>query len=112
MTGMVPMVANVFSLPSGRIVSAAGHQLPGLWEAIHHTLFTLSGTGETLLPVFKKIHNAMINLHRLPLGIRREDFDTEADYQYALENYDDLYNMAEDIAMDDYYEKKYGKIEK
>lgn len=49
----------------------------------------------------------MINLHRLPLGIRREDFDTEADYQFALENYDDLYNMAEDLAMEDYYEKKY-----
>lgn len=49
----------------------------------------------------------MTNLHHFPLGISREDFDTEADYQYALEHYDELYNEAEDLAMEDYYEKKY-----
>ena len=109
MTGMVPMDVTVFSLPSGRIVSAAGHQLPGLWEAIHHNTVYPPERVRRSFRFFKKTHNAMINLHRLPLGIRREDFDTEADYQFALENYDDLYNMAEDIAMDDYYEKKYPK---
>lgn len=49
----------------------------------------------------------MTNLHHFPLGISREDFDSEADYQYALEHYDELYNEAEDLAMEDYYEKKH-----
>lgn len=48
-------------------------------------------------------------MHHFPLGVSREDFDTEEEYQFAVENYDELYNMAEDIAMDDYYEKKYHK---
>ena len=33
--------------------------------------------------------------------------DTEEDYQYAIEHYWDLYNMAEDMAMEEHYEKKY-----
>ena len=49
-----------------------------------------------------------INLHRLPLAPRRRDFDSEADYQYAKEHWDELYNEAEDAAMERYYEKKYG----
>ena len=51
----------------------------------------------------------MINLHRFPLCVKRSDFDSEADYQYALENFDDLYNEAEDIAMEAYYERKYNQ---
>ena len=47
------------------------------------------------------------SLKHFPLGICREDF-----YQYAIEHYWDLYNMAEDMAMEEHYEKKYGKIEK
>ena len=50
-----------------------------------------------------------MNLHRFPLCISRSDFDSEADYQYALENFDDLYNEAEDIAMEAYYERKYNQ---
>ena len=50
----------------------------------------------------------MINLHHLPLGIKRSDFDSEEEYQYALEHYDELYNEAEDIAMEKYYEEKYN----
>lgn len=50
-----------------------------------------------------------INIHRLPLAPSREDFDSEADYQFAVENWDDLYNEAEDAAMERYYEKKYGR---
>ena len=52
------------------------------------------------------------SLKHFPLGISRSDFDTEEDYQYAIEHYWDLYNMAEDMAMEEHYEKKYGKIEK
>ena len=47
------------------------------------------------------------SLKHFPLGICREDFDTEEDYQYAIEHYWDLYNMAEDMAMEEHYEKKY-----
>lgn len=50
----------------------------------------------------------MISTRRLPLAPRRRDFDSEADYQYAKEHFDELYNEAEDIAMEDYYEKKYN----
>ena len=50
----------------------------------------------------------MINLHHFPLPweMSRGMFDTEADYQYALEHYDELYNEAEDLAMQKYYEDK------
>ena len=54
----------------------------------------------------------MINLHHFPVSPTRSDFTTEEEYQYALEHYDDLVIMAEDIAMEDYYEKKHGKNEK
>lgn len=37
----------------------------------------------------------------------RSMFDTEEEYQYALEHYDELYNEAEDIAMERYYEEKH-----
>ena len=47
------------------------------------------------------------SLKHFPLGICREDFDTEEDYQYAIEHYWDMYNMAEDMAMEKYYEEKY-----
>ena len=49
-----------------------------------------------------------INLHRLPLAPRRRDFDSEGDYLNAVEHWDELHNEAEDIAMEEYYEKKYG----
>ena len=107
MTGMVRQIAApLFSPSAGRIVSAAGHDFPSLGRLLHDTLFN---PGRVRAPsgFFKTTNNDMINLHRLPLGIRREDFDSEADYQFALENYDDLYNEAEDIAMEEYYEKKY-----
>ena len=57
MTGMVPMDATVFSLPSGRIVSAAGHPFP-VWGGYFTTHYTVSlpGTGATLLPVFQDIN--------------------------------------------------------
>jgi hypothetical protein len=50
----------------------------------------------------------MINLHHFPLPweLSRRMFDTEAEYLYALEHYDELYNEAEDLAMDKYYEEK------
>ena len=51
----------------------------------------------------------MINMHRLPISPRREDFDSEADYLYAVEHWDELYNEAEDLAMEEYYEKKYNR---
>ena len=47
------------------------------------------------------------SLKHFPLGISRSDFDTEEDYQYAIEHYWDLYNMAEDMAMEKCYEEKY-----
>ena len=47
------------------------------------------------------------SLEHFPIGISRSDFDSEEDYQYAVENYWDLYNMAEDIAMEKCYEEKY-----
>ena len=50
----------------------------------------------------------MISTRRLPLAPLRRDFDSEADYQYAKEHWDELYNEAEDIAMEEHYEKKYG----
>ena len=49
-----------------------------------------------------------INLHRFPLAPRRRDFDSEGAYLNAVEHFDELYNEAEDIAMEEYYEKKYG----
>lgn len=48
------------------------------------------------------------SLEHFPLGISRSDFDTEEDYQYAIEHYWDLYNMAEDMAMEEHYEKRNG----
>ena len=48
------------------------------------------------------------SLKHFPLGISRSDFDTEEDYQYAIEHYWDLYNMAEDVAMEEHYEKRNG----
>ena len=48
------------------------------------------------------------SLKHFPLGLCREDFDTEEDYQYAIEHYWDLYNMAEDVAMEERYEKRNG----
>ena len=57
-------------------------------------------------PIFNK--DMGINLRRLPLAPRRRDFDSEADYQYAKEHFDELYNEAEDIAMEEHYEKKYS----
>lgn len=52
----------------------------------------------------------MINLRRFPLPweMCRSQFDTDEDYYYAQQHYDELYNEAEDIAMEDYYEKKYN----
>ena len=40
--------------------------------------------------------------------VKRTDCDSEAEYQYALEHYDELYNEAEDIAREKYYEEKYN----
>ena len=50
----------------------------------------------------------MINLHNFPLPweVSRNQFDTEEEYQNAREHYDELYNEAEDIAMERYYERK------
>ena len=48
----------------------------------------------------------MKNLHNLPIAPRREDFDNEADYLYAVEHWNELYLQAEDLAMERYYEKK------
>ena len=49
-----------------------------------------------------------MNLHHFPLGIKRTDCDSEEQYQYTVEHYDELYNDAEDIAMERYYEEKYN----
>ena len=51
----------------------------------------------------------MINLHNFPLPwqMSRSLFDTEEEYQYALQHYDELNNEAEDIAMERYYEEKH-----
>lgn len=49
-----------------------------------------------------------INLHRFPLAPRRQDFDSEGAYLNAVEHWDELYNDAEDIAMEEHYEKKYS----
>lgn len=46
-------------------------------------------------------------LHNLPIYPRREDFDSEADYLYAVENWNDIYNEAEDLAMERHYERKF-----
>jgi len=48
-------------------------------------------------------------MHRLPISPGREDFDSESDYLYAVEHWDELYNEAEDLAMEEYYEKKYNR---
>ena len=50
----------------------------------------------------------MISTRRLPLAPLRRDFDSEADYQYAKEHWDELTLQAEDAAMERYYEKKYS----
>lgn len=50
----------------------------------------------------------MINLHNLPISPRRVDFDSEEDYLFAQENWDELYNEAEDLAMEEYYNEKYN----
>lgn len=50
----------------------------------------------------------MISTRRLPLAPRRRDFDSEADYQYAKEHWDELQIEAEDVAMEEHYEKKYS----
>ena len=46
-------------------------------------------------------------IRNFPLGICREDFDTEEDYQYAIEHYWDLYNMAVVVGLVERYEKKF-----
>ena len=48
----------------------------------------------------------MKSLQHLPISPRRQDFDSESAYLYAVEHWDELYNEAEDIAMDQYYESK------
>ena len=48
-----------------------------------------------------------MSIRRLPLYPRRQDFATEADYQYSREHWDELTLQAEDAAMEKYYEKKY-----
>lgn len=50
-----------------------------------------------------------MSMKNFPLNVDRSKFDSEADYQYFLEHYDELYLEAEDIAMESYYENKYGK---
>ena len=50
----------------------------------------------------------MVSISRLPIAPRRQDFDSEAAYLNAVEHWDELYNEAEDIAMEKYYEKKYS----
>ena len=59
MTGMVPMDATVFSLPSGRIVSAAGRTFPVWGGFTTHYTVSPPGTGATLLPVFNKKPTAL-----------------------------------------------------
>ena len=49
------------------------------------------------------------SISRLPLFPRRQDFDSEADYYHAKEHWDELMIEAEDRAMEEYYQKKYGK---
>lgn len=49
----------------------------------------------------------MKSIRRLPLAPRRQDFDSESAYRNAVERWDELYNEAEDIAMEEYYEKKH-----
>ena len=44
---------------------------------------------------------------RFPISPCRSDFNTDAQYYDAQERYDELYNEAEDYAMDKYYEEKY-----
>ena len=51
----------------------------------------------------------MKSISRLPLFPNRSDFDSEADYRYAVQHWDELMIEAEDRAMEEYYEKKYGK---
>lgn len=46
-------------------------------------------------------------IHKSALDIRREDFDSDEEYEWALRNFENLYNDAEDSAMEDYYERKY-----
>lgn len=48
------------------------------------------------------------SIRRLPIAPRRQDFDSEGAYLNAVEHWDELYNEAEDIAMEEYYEKRYG----
>lgn len=50
----------------------------------------------------------MVTLHHFPLGIKRSDCDSEEQYHNLVEHYDELYNEAEDIAMERYYEEKYN----
>lgn len=48
------------------------------------------------------------SISRLPLFPRRQDFDSEAEYYYAKEHWDEFFIEAEDIAMERHYEKKYS----
>ena len=50
----------------------------------------------------------MKNLNHFPLpwDMSRGQFDSEAQYLDAISRYDELYNEAEDIAMERYYEEK------
>ena len=48
-----------------------------------------------------------MNVRNLPLGITRSDCESEEQYQYAQQHWDELYNEAEDLAMEEYYEAKY-----
>ena len=45
---------------------------------------------------------------RFPLSPCRSDCDSDEQYFYAQEHYDELYNEAEDYAMEKYYEEKYN----
>ena len=49
----------------------------------------------------------MKSIRHLPIAPRRQDFDSEGEYINAIEHWDELYNEAEDLAMEKYYEEKY-----
>jgi hypothetical protein len=89
----------LFSLSSGRIVSAAGRHLQTAGGFNRNTL--TPGTGATLLPVFQEIkrHHDM----REP---RPEDDLSEDDYEAAIEAYENALYWAEERAIEEYYENK------
>lgn len=49
-----------------------------------------------------------MNIHRLPIAPSRSDFDSEEEYLDAVDRWDELYNEAEDLAMEDYYDRKFN----